>query len=148
MKKTEKKSRRRAVETVEFAVPAAVGREERRGPIRARRGEIQAAVGGVDNSRSCPRRPRARQYPPPWVLREAASLPILGLSEAFPPGAASLENDPMRSASGHSIEYRASTPGKWELGELYYGGMTQSSLVSVYELSDSTRRESLIWPRR
>ena len=31
--------------------PAAVGREERRGPIRARRGEIQAAVGGVGNAK-------------------------------------------------------------------------------------------------
>ena len=64
-KKTKKKSRRRAVETVEFAVPAAVGREERRGPIRARRGEIQAAVGrGGQLEESCPRRPRSRQYPP------------------------------------------------------------------------------------
>ena len=44
-KKPEKKSHRRVVETVEFAVPAVVGREVRRGPIRARRGEIQAAAG-------------------------------------------------------------------------------------------------------
>ena len=37
-----------------------------RGPIRTplRGGEIQAAVGGVENSTSYPRRPRSRQYPP------------------------------------------------------------------------------------
>lgn len=66
--KKKKSPRRQAVESVKFSGPRSLTRGwSVRGPGRAARraGEIQAAVGRVENPEGYPRCPRTRHYPPP-----------------------------------------------------------------------------------